>query len=194
MTTPLGKKLAAPAPTPVAKTPLAVVLERGARGELVVLPELGPVWLQLISYDDALAVEAEILRQLSAIGLALTNDVARQAYENARAVHTLARAARQPEARNAVFGTESEWGKVDTHLIASCFAIYADVVERLSPFDAELTDGERALITVAAKKKDTTLLRSFGTSTLASFIASTEFQPATSPAERSNSGDSPQAS
>ncbi len=195
MTTLLGRKLATNgAQAPVSKSPLATVLERGSRGELVELPELGPVWLQLVSYDDSVAVEAEIVRRLNALGIGLVGDVARQAYENARAVLTIARAARQPDARHAPFGTEAEWGKLDTHLIATCFAIYADVVERLSPFDVELSDDDRKLIAIAASKKNTTLLRSFGTNVLASFIATTEFPPATSPAEKSKSGDSPQAS
>ncbi len=197
MTTPLGKRIASPgngAASPAPKTPLAAVLERGARGELVELPELGPVWLQLISYDDSVAIEAEVVRRMAALGVEFTNAVASQAYENARALLTLARAARQDTARHAPFGTEAEWGKLDTHLIASCFAIYADVVERLSPFDAELPDADRKVIAAAAAKKNSTLLRSYGTNALASYIASTEFQPATSLAEKSSSGDSPPAS
>jgi hypothetical protein len=152
--TPLAKKMVAGngAPAPTVKSQLAVVLERGPRGELVELPVLGPVWLQLIGHDDVQAIEAEVMKRMAAHGL---EPVALNAlsYDAERAVLTLARAVRSPDDRVTAFGTEAEWAKVDSDTIASCWHIFGDLRERLSPLDVEIPPAMRTEILAAIAKK-----------------------------------------
>lgn len=189
--TPLAKKIAGGngAPASAVKSPLAAVLERGARGELVDLPVLGPAWLQLIGHEDVQAIESDVMKRMAALGLELT-PLNVLSYDAERAVLTLARAVRSPDDRAAPFGTEAEWGKVDSDTIAACWHIFGDLRERLSPLDVEIPPMMRTEILAAIAKKNTMLLRSFGLSVLVSFMASTEFPPETSPSPKSSDGES----
>lgn len=192
----LGKKLAGASTATPAKSPLAVVLERGARGELVQLPGLGPAWIRLLGSDEVEEVEAEVIRAMTArnipppIGYAA--ELTAQPYELRRARCTLARAVRSPAPadREIAFGSLEEWGQIDSDIIVAAWHVYGDVRERLAPLDEPVTDEVRRQITAAWKKKDTMLLRSFGVSALAIYLATTEFPPESSPTPTSSDGAS----
>ena len=192
MTTPLAKKLAGAAPA-AARSPLAAVLERGARGELVELPVLGPAWVQLVGAEDVQRIEADVFRAMKERGLDPTVLHA-MAYEADRAVRTLACAVRSADDRAAAFGTEIEWGKVDSDTIAACWEVYMDVRERLAPMDAPLTPERRAELERAYAKKNATSLRAFALRELVTWLLSTEFPPATPPTTKSSDGPSLPAS
>lgn len=200
MTTPLGKKLAGTGASPAPKSPLALVLERGTRGQLVELPELGRAWLQLLGAADLETIEAEVTARFKAKGLDQSVELGTLAVGTAvvtelvRALCTLVRAVRDPDARERPFGTLAEWEAVDSDTLVAAWNIYGDVRERLSPLDAPLDPSVRAEILDALAKKKAPALRSFGVSALVTFLVTTEFQPASSPTERSSSGESSPAS
>lgn len=187
--TPLGKKLAGDKPAPAAKSCLAVVIDRGPRGELVELPILGRAWVQLVGHEATQQVEADTFRRMQERGLELSG-VTALSYESERAVLTLARSVRSPEDRDAPFGSVDEWSQIDSHLVAACWTVYGDVVDRLAPLDADLPQEHRAQILGAILKKNGPLLRSFGVTALATYLVTTESPPATSPTTRSSDGDS----
>lgn len=193
MATPLSKKLAGAIATP-AKTPLAVALERGERGELVELPGLGQAWVRLLGADDSMDVEADVKRAMEDRGLAFS-ELTVLMWEAERAKQTLSRAVRSSEDRTRPFGTLAEWGQVDDPLITAAWQVYGDIRERLDPVASEtISESVRAQIRNAWVKKNRTLLRSFGVSELATFLVTTEFPPETSPTVTSSDGDSSPAS
>lgn len=194
MATPLGRKLTNGKPAALPVSPLAAVLERGDRGELVDLPVLGRAFVRVLGHDEAQDVEAEVLRAMEAKQIAFS-DATVLAYEAERAKCTLARAVRAPDARDLAFGTLDEWGKVDSDTLGACWHVYGDVRERLAPLDSPTLDERtRTEILAAWSKKNTTLLRSFGVSALAIFLATTECPPASSPTATSSDGGSSSAS
>lgn len=190
MTSPLAKKLAGQAAPPPAKSPLALVLERGPRGELVELPQLGAVWMQLIGHDDVQDVEALTMKRMAARGLEPLMLHA-LSYDAERAQLTLARAARDPGDHSKPFGSEEDWGKVDSDTLAAAWHHLADMRSRLSPLDVEMTQELQDAIVGAIVKKNGMLLRSFDVCTLASFLLSTAFPLASSPTPTSTVGGSP---
>jgi hypothetical protein len=199
--TQLGRKLEkvqAPAqkraPLESVRTPLAAVLESWDRGETIDLPVLGPAWVRVLGADEAQDVEAEVVQAMDAKKIAFSDGTV-ITFEAERAKRTLARAVRTTDDHGAMFGTRDEWGRVDTDTLSACWQIYGDVRERLAPLDGPaLSDSDRALIHAAWSKKNTTLLRSFGVAVLATYLATTECPPASSPTTTSPPGDLPSES
>jgi hypothetical protein len=148
-----GAAIAAPALS--VQTPLARKLSGGRRGELVEVPGLGPVWMELLGPVQWAEIEAACFADLRAKELELTTLTA-EIFEMSRARRTLAIACRDPDRRGEPFGTLEQWGElVDTSTLNMAWNLYGDVQERLDPAAGGLTPTEAAAIHVAVKKKNT---------------------------------------
>jgi hypothetical protein len=188
MATPLAKRAAGQS-APVPKTPAAIVLERGPRAELLDVPGLGPMWMTLPGVGFWEDLEFEMARFVRQQGLELAQ-VPSEALQLFKTRRILAHAARDPENHSKPFGTLEEWRDIDAGLAESAMAAFADMRERLTPLDVDISAEHRALIMAAVKKKERTILRSFGQATLVTWLLTTEFPPETSPTTRSSDGDS----
>jgi hypothetical protein len=164
------------------------VLAAGRRGELVVLPHLGQAWIEL---PGALAWEETQIaarRELAAVELELTVGTA-ELLEMKLARHTLARSVRDPNDHAIPFGTLEEWGELDPDVINSTWQAFGDVRERLDPLSTPLSPADISMIDHANKKKDATLLRSFGIGKLSHYMLSTADRPPTSPLPSSSNSE-----
>jgi hypothetical protein len=187
--TPLAKRAAgAAASAPAARSPAAVVLERGPRGELLDVPGLGPVWFRLLGIAFWEDLELGVARMLKGEGLGLA-EITAETIELYKTRRIVAAAARDPADHDQPFGTLEEWGDLDGDLVHAAMAAFGDLRERLTPLDVVLTEDQRTFILAAVKKKDRALLRSFAHGTLVSWLLTTELPLETSPTTRSNDGD-----
>lgn len=191
--TKLGAINAGQKPLAVAKTALRGVLDRGARGLEVELPVLGAVWIQLIGNEDATDIETMVFARMKERGIELTTLTA-LTFDAERAVLTLARAVRMPGDHATPFGSAEDWGQVDQDTFTACWTVYGDVRERLAPFDVPLDEATQEGILFAISKKNSMLLRSYGVAALATYLLTSESQPASSPTPTSSDGESLPAS
>lgn len=187
--TPLGRKLDNGHPLAKSLSRLAAVVA-GGHGEDVDLPGLGPAFIELIGAREMTTIEAAVVRDMAELGLEQTTLTITQ-YELARATRTLAIAVRDRDDHSQPFGTLDEWGGLDPDRVGACWSVYGDVRERLDPLAHPLTEEEAMVIDRALKKKDATLLRSFGVAKLCAWLVTTGAPPSTSPQASSGSSDSP---
>lgn len=176
----LGRIAGAPIAAPEAsQTRLGLAIAAGPlSSEQVVLPRLGSAWIVLASHAAVQRIEGETTAALEGMGIQLSAMTA-LTYEAERAVRTLAEAVRDPDTRAVHFGTLAEWQGLDSDIIATAWHVYCDVRERLDPLAEPLTAAERGTIEAAIAKKNSMLLRSFGVSRLATYLATTDAPPST---------------
>ena len=157
----------------------------GRRGELVTVPVIGEVWIELVGHATVNQIEAEVWEAMRALGLEL-NPITVPTFEAERAARTLARAVREgePDSRDVTIGTVEEWKSLDPDVINVAWQAYGDVRERLDPLGVVISDTERSELEFALKKKDARLLRSFGVVKLAHYLATTADPPSSSPSPK----------
>lgn len=175
----------ASASPPVGVSRLGRQLVAGRRGLAVTLPVLGAAWIEPLGPIAYAEVHSELFRAMAELGLPF-EDAHVLTYELARARLTLPRAVRDPDNHAIAFGTVEEWGAIDNGVVEEAWSAYGDVRERLNPVEA-LTDREFATIRAALKKKDATILRSFGVARLAHFMLTTADLPSISVEANSSS-------
>ncbi len=166
----------------------------GARGEDVVLPELGRVYFELPGARCWQEVEAAVAAEMHRLGrgdLTLANAAS---YEVETALRVLAISAREPDDHSQAIGTLEQWGGLDNDVINIAWHAFGDVRERLDPISLEPSSDDMFAIAAAVKKKDARLLRTFGCVKLSAWLATTEEPQSTSPIPSSPSMDSPSES
>jgi len=163
----------ASAPLATQRTKLAARLGDIARGEDVVLPVLGRVYIELVKHDVSSAIDGEVLHSMAAARLPATAGFSSD-LEIERSARILARACRDPEDHSQPFGTVEEWTtRLDDDVIMACFLVYRDVRERLDPLaSGVIQEDELAAVTEAFKKKERTSLLSFGVAMLTNWLLS----------------------
>lgn len=196
----LGKRLEAPpgqpGVSPESRLALAVA-EGGARAERPVVLELANGQqvqgvMRLLGYSEELEATAalsEVCRRLKLEPTYLTTDV----IEGERARQYLARAVRDPSDLTRPLGTIEHWHApgVTRQVVEALWLEYADLVERFDPVGAELAQADVAAIEAAVQKKSPELLRIFGSSKLALYLATSGAQPSPSPTPKSSPGPGP---
>lgn len=168
------------------------MLDRGPRGELVDVPELGRMWMVLPGSGFWEDLEFAMLRFIKEQKLTL-GECSGDAIEIWKMRRVLAQAARDPTDKSKPWGTLEEWSQFDTQLLENAWNTFGDVRERLG-LDVKLSASDRSMIIAAIKKKEATLLKSFGLTALVTCLVTTEFQLETSPPPKSSDGDSSPAS
>lgn len=159
------------------------------RGELVTMPMLGLVWVELAGEMIVDEIEGAVHAAMRALDLPLTA-LNGATYESRRAALTLAWAVRDPSARDVRAGTEEQWLAMDLEMIAACGAVYTDVRERLNPLSFPIPPEEFEAIRLAHEKKNPTRLREFGVVSLSNYLATMDAPPASSPETPLSSGES----
>lgn len=192
--TQLGDRLGTAArPAPAGQTALGRARATFVRGELVTLPLLGKVWIELPGDSVVAEIEAAVYEGMNQLKLQPT-PMNGMSYGMRRAAHTLAWAVREAGNHAARFGSLEEWlGEtdpgIDTDLLRACDVVYGDVRERLDPMGVPtLTDGDRSMIRAAIEKKNSVLLRSYGVAMLSLYLLSTEPELENSPTPPSPTG------
>jgi hypothetical protein len=142
--------------------------------------------LRLVERGEASAIVAEARRFFGALGL--PNDPRSLAaagllteWNSEIAVRHLAVAVRDPADVSKPLAPIDEWRACDDNQIAAAWQDYQDLDERLDPMQNELakvSENEFTQIKDAVKKKDATLLRSFGLPKLLAYMLTTAEQPA----------------
>lgn len=189
MTILADKKAAAAAPV----KPVSMLAARRAqvpRGEFVVMPLVGRVWVELVGEASVDEVEGATFAAMKAEGL---DPIALNAlsYDSCRTALTLAHAVRNPENKDEHVGSSEEWRGLDIDIILACGLIYNDVRERLSPVaTGALTKDQLNEIRLAIEKKNAIRLRSHGVVALSLYLLSTADPPANSPTTKSSSSES----
>lgn len=179
---------AAPAAAAAAPTKMAAVRGQVARGELVTFPGLGQAYVQLLSRTQATAIEVAVFDAMAKQGLPAIQLHA-FTYDQERYARTLALAARDPDDHSKPFGTVEEWQAEDDDIIFAASLVYKDVRSRLDPIGIDsLDDDTESKLVAAFKKKDWSLLRSYGVATLVTWLATGALQLASSPTPASNTG------
>lgn len=181
------------APAAVAETQLGRIRRATPRGELVVMPMLGSVWVELAGEMVVDEIEAAVWNAMQALGLPLT-DVNSLTYDSRRVALTLAWSVRHPDPskREERFGSQEDWTALDIDLLSACGQVYTDVRYRLSPLSSSgLTQDQVDTIRVGIEKKNPMLLRSVGVVALSTWLLTTVDQPASSPTTQSSIGASP---
>jgi hypothetical protein len=188
--TKLGQKLAggggAPASEP-SSTPLRGIVAAGKRGEEVVLPVLGRVWLELPGARQWQEIESEVRKEMRRLEVGDLHVGTAAQHETELALRVLAVAVRDPDRRDQRFGTLEEWGELDNDIVSVAWHAFGDVRERLDPVSQPLSNDEMLAVSAAVKKKDATLLRTFGVVRLSAWLATTGEPPSTSPIPSSSS-------
>lgn len=193
MTILAAKTAATAAATQAAKPPsrLAQARAQAPRGEFVVMPLVGRVWVELVGEQAVDEIEGATLAAMKAEGLEPVGMNA-LSYDSCRTALTLAWAVRDPENKDERFDTAEEWRRVDIDVILACGLVYNDVRERLSPIAmGALTKDQFDEIRLAIEKKNAVRLRSAGVVALSLYLLSTADPPAPSPTTKSSTGASP---
>lgn len=159
------------------------------RGELVTMPMLGLVWVELAGEMVVDEIEGAVYAAMDALKIAPTA-LNGATYESRRAALTLAWAVRDPDNHETKAGTSEQWLDLDLEMISACSAVYMDVRERLNPLSFPLSVEEHEAIRLAHEKKNTRMLRTFGVVSLSSYLATTDAPPASSPTTPPSSGPS----
>lgn len=160
------------------------------RGELVTMPLLGSVWIELAGEMVVDEIEGAVFAAMKALELppielnALT-------YEARRTALTLAWAVRDPDNREVRAGTQDQWCALDIDLLSACGYVYGDVRERLNPVGLPaLTRDQIDLIRHGIEKKNPMRLRSVGVVALSLYLLTMDAPPASSPTRPSSTGES----
>jgi hypothetical protein len=156
--------------------------------------------MTLLGSERAVAIEAEVLRDMQAIALPQEITTIAQ-FELERARRFLADAVREVPAPDATpgslppaLGTASEWGQLPPATVADLWRTYNDLSEEHDPAGFGVTADEVAEIADAIEKKNVIRLRCFGVRRLASYLLTTAAPPASSPTPKSEPGDTSPAS
>jgi hypothetical protein len=191
MTILADKKAALAARSPAqSETILARKRAQMVRGELVDMPIVGQVWVELVGEAVACQIEAAVYAAMEADGLAMSA-LNMRSYDHCRAALTLAWAARNPTDHNERVGTDADWRAMDPDVIVACDYVYLDVRQRLSPVAlGSLTKDQLDAIRLGIEKKNPMPLLSAGVVALSLYLLSTGEQPATSPSTKSSTGES----
>jgi hypothetical protein len=175
-------------------TRLGKVIANGAlAGDYVDLPRFGRAWCQLSGSRALQDVDIAALTSLSdRLGDRTAGSFLGNLLEFERAMRVLPIVMRDPDDHSQPFGTHDEWESVDPDVLNACWHAYGDVKDRLDPVDQPLTPADAATISAALAKKNSMLLRSFGTPKLVAWLLSMADQLATSPTPSVGSGDTSQ--
>lgn len=192
--TKLGKQLDSAASQPgeqqLSKLGAALASGAVARGRMVDdFAGLGRVFVDLIGMRDAQRIEGECVSACERLGISQESLAHTTAFEAEKAIRWLALAIRDPDDLAKPFGTVEEWERVDPDTITRAWHHYSDVREELQPEVVAMTRELRDLVASAVVKKNATLLRSFGTHVLVSFLLSTDEQQPTSPDSKFSTSD-----
>lgn len=170
---------------------IAQMRAQAPRGEFVVLPLLGRVWVELVGESAQDEIDGQTVAIMKSEGLDLI-PLNGRAIERCRNALTLAWAVRNADNKEEKFDTVEEWRSLDADLITACALIYEDVRYRLSPVAMNaLTKEQIDEIRLAIEKKNATELASAGVVALSLYLLSTADPPANSPTTRSSTGESP---
>lgn len=183
----------APQPTEQQLTRLGAALASGtvSRGRVVDdFAGLGRVFVDLIGMRAAQEIEGACVMACEALRIAPDSSSYTLAFEAEKALRWLALAIRDPDDTAKPFGTLADWERVDPDTITAAWHQYSDVREELQPDVIAVTPAMRATIEGAIVKKNATLLRSFGTHILSSYLLSTAVPPPTSPESSFSTSDS----
>lgn len=178
------------APVPGGDTLLARARVTVPRGELVEMPLLGKVWIELPGELVVDEIEGAVFKAMADLGLPLTA-VNALTYGSRRIALTLAWSVRHPEPakREERAGTEEQWCAIDIDMLSAMSAVYTDTRERLSPLSSMVLDQDQLdAIRQGIEKKNPMLLQSVGVVALSSYLLSTAGQPASSPPTPSSTG------
>ncbi len=188
----MAQRASAVKPAAIAAPPslLAGVRASSPRGEHVVLPLLGRVWIELAGGNTVSEIEGATTAEMKRLDLA-PNTLNAFTYDADRTARTLAWSVRDPDKIGERFGTLDEWLAIDIDLLNACGIVYADVRERLDPIGLPtLSKDDLDTIRFAIEKKNPTLLRSLGVAKLSLYLLTTVDPPANSPSPPSSSGES----
>lgn len=192
-----SKNQAASQPTEQALSRLGAALASGAvsRGKVVDdFAGLGRVFVGLVGMRDAQQIEGECVAACARLGIPSDSTAYTNAFEAEKAMRWLALAIRDADNEASPFGTLAEWERVDPDTITMAWHRYSDLRDELQPEVIEIGPELRTTITAAIVKKNATLLRSFGTHILVSYLLSTEEPPPTSQESSFSTTDSAQDS
>lgn len=166
-------------PTPAATSFAGVVA--GARAFVeVTVPRTGIAGkMRVLSRQERLTVRVEAREYLERLGIKGPGIEATTEWHEEIATRTVAVAMRAPANVNDTLATLEAWNTCDEGQIDYVWQAYKDLQDRLDPLDAEsrISEEQYAAILAAAKKKDPTLLRSYGSSMLAGFAIFTVERP-----------------
>lgn len=178
----------APGPAAPSETMLGRARAATPRGELVDLPIMGRVWIELPGEMIVDEIEGAVWKAMADLGLPLT-PVNALTYGSRRIALTLAWAVRHPDRHDERAGSSSEWTDLDIDMLSACGQAYTDVRERLSPLSSGiLTQEQLDTIRFGIEKKNPMLLQSVGVVALSSWLLSTADPPASSPPMPSSTG------
>jgi len=163
---------------------------QAARGELVDMPIVGKVWVELVGEASTCQIEAAVYAAMKADGLEMSA-LNMRSYDHCRAALTLAWAVRNPDNHDERVGTDADWRAMDPDVIVACDYVYLDVRQRLSPVAlGSLTKDQLDSIRLAIEKKNPMPLLSAGVVALSLYLLSMGEPPATSPSTKSSTGES----
>jgi hypothetical protein len=190
----LAPKAAPPANESPSLSKLGAALASGSipRGEMIEdFAGLGRAFVGMIGIRDAQRIEGECVSACAKLGISQDSIAHVTAFEAEKAIRWLALGVRDPDDQSKPFGTMSEWADMDPDRITRAWLQYGDVRESLAPEVIEIGLPLRDTIVAAISKKNASLLRSFGTHILVSYLLSTDVPPPTSPDSKSSTTDSP---
>jgi hypothetical protein len=185
--------------TPVAKAAESLLSARVrgmVRGELVDLPVLGPVWIQLMGHTASNQVESLVYKTMTGHGLQPEPSNA-FSYDVQRYSRVLAQCALDPDDHKTPIATLEEWMgerdvvegfRIDDGLVFACGRIYKDVNDRLNPLAGGLTPELAAAIRSDFEKKNWSRISLYGCDLLATWLLSGAVQLSSSPTPASSTG------
>lgn len=175
---------------PAKQTQLAQRRSHVARGEVVILPVYGEVWMEVLGGAVMEDIEAAVFKAMNARELPAT-PLHAGTYNMNRFRRVVAAAVRTVDDHREPFGTLEEWDAEPEPLVVAAVQGFMDVKSRLDPTtNATLTEAEADDIVDAFKKKDAQQLREFGSVSLVTWLLSGAVQLSISPIAASTSGDS----
>lgn len=188
----LGAATGAPSPSAsiaAADTILGRAVSSTPRGELVTMPIVGDVWVELPGEMVVDEIESAVYKAMRLLDIPFT-PLNSLTYDSRRLALTLAWAVRHPDpgSRDVRAGTQDQWCALDIEALSACGAVYTDVRERLNPMSFALSEAEFEDIRLAHEKKNPAMLRTFGVISLSSYLATTAAPPASSPTAPPSNG------
>lgn len=141
--------------------------------------------MRLVTRAEALQLKSDVRRTFADAKLpidlqALAAGAALDEYNAEVAVHHLAVAIRKPDVDAPLLDVEAWRNNCDDDQIAAMWHDYQSFAQQVDPLGAgleTLSEADLAAIRAAAKKKDQTLLMSYGSRALASCLATLVDQP-----------------
>lgn len=139
--------------------------------------------MRLVDRSESLAITAETRRLFKTIGLIDDQGrvVSADDWNAEIAVRHLALAVRNPEDTGKPLDSLEEWRLCDDDQIEALWSSYRDLRQQIDPLSDESTpvsDADLETMRTAVKKKESSVLMSFGSRKLASFILTSAEQPA----------------